>query len=144
MLLVQLLSTAAKVPQRQTPGSVGYDLYASRAAVLLPGKVTPVHTDVAVALPPGHFGDVRPRSSLAKIGVSVRGGVIDSDYRGELVVLLHIDPSDEGDGPRDYLIKEGDRIAQLLVLPCATPEVAIVVNLPPTQRAAGGFGSTGK
>jgi len=130
------------LPAPASAGSVGLDL---RAAIddettLSPGRRLLVPTGFAVALPPGHEGQVRPRSGLAaRHGVTVVNapGTIDSDYRGEiLVALVHL-----GDEP--VMLRRGDRIAQLVVAPVAVVEVEEVAVLDETDRGAGGFGSTG-
>ena len=130
------------LPAPASVGSAGLDL---RAAVdgeteLLPGRRLRVPTGFAVELPPGHEGQVRPRSGLAaRHGVTVVNapGTIDSDYRGEIqVALVHL-----GDEP--VVLRRGDRIAQLVVAPVAAVEVEECAELGETARGAGGFGSTG-
>ena len=97
-----------------------------------------VHTDLAVAIPHGYYGRVAPRSGLAlKKHIDVGAGVIDSDYRGPLGVVLF------NHGEADFEVQPGDRIAQLIITAIATPEVVAVENLDDTERGAGGFGSTG-
>lgn len=131
------------LPSPASPGAAGLDL---RAAIdgeltLSPGNRLRVPTGFAVALPPGHEGQVRPRSGLAaRHGVTLVNapGTIDCDYRGEiLVALVHL-----GDEP--LVLRRGDRIAQLVVSPVATVAVEEVVQLPDTERGDGGFGSTGR
>jgi len=137
-LPVSLITPLAIAPTRATPGSAGYDLYALEDTDIRYGAFTAVRTGIAAAIPPHHYGQIAPRSGLAiKNGVIVGAGVIDSDYRGEILVAL---ATLNG----VYSIKAGDRIAQLLVKPIATPPVVLVENLDDTTRGAGGFGSTGK
>ena len=101
------------------------------------GKVI-VQTDLAVAIPAGHYGRVAPRSGLAvKHFIDVGAGVIDSDYRGAVGVVLFNHSAD------DFHIKHGDRIAQLIIEKISTPAVVEVDDLDATERGAGGFGSTG-
>lgn len=130
------------LPGRASAGSAGYDL---RAAVdgevaIAPGERRLVPTGFAVELPGGWEGQVRARSGLAlRHGVTVLNapGTIDSDYRGELLVLLvHL-------GHEPYVLRRGERIAQLVVARVADVEWEEVDELRPTRRDAGGFGSTG-
>ena len=130
------------LPAPASAGSAGLDL---RAAVdgeteILPGRRLRVPTGFAVELPPGHEGQVRPRSGLAaRHGVTVVNapGTIDSDYRGEiLVALVHL-------GDEAVVLRRGDRIAQLVVAPVAAVRVEEAAELGETERGAGGFGSTG-
>jgi dUTP pyrophosphatase len=108
--------------------------------VLLPGERRLIPTGYAVAIPPGFEGQVRPRSGLAlRHGVTVLNapGTVDSDYRGELQVLL------VNHGTEAFVVKRGDRIAQLVICPVAEAELAEVEALEATSRGAGGYGSTG-
>ena len=111
--------------------------------VLVPGERAVVATEVAVAVPEGAVGLVVPRSGLAaRHGISVVNGpgLIDPTYRGEVkVVLVNL-------AREPYAFEAGDRIAQLVLVPCLTPEVRIVTELPPSAdgRGAGGFGSSGR
>uniref|UniRef100_A0A183BST3 Deoxyuridine 5'-triphosphate nucleotidohydrolase n=1 Tax=Globodera pallida TaxID=36090 RepID=A0A183BST3_GLOPA len=101
------------------------------------GKVL-VSTGLRVAIPSGHYGRVAPRSGLAvKHSIDVGAGVIDTDYRGELKVLLF------NFGETDFQVNEGDRIAQLICERCTRPELTEVGTLEMTARGANGFGSTG-
>ncbi|MBA3810340.1 MAG: dUTP diphosphatase [Caulobacteraceae bacterium] len=132
------------LPAYETTGAAGMDLRAAVPAdqpvVLRPGDRAAVPTGVAIALPEGYEGQVRPRSGLA-----LRGGVtelntpgtIDSDYRGELKVILI------NHGADDVAIRRGDRIAQLVIAPVIRAEWAEVEALDETPRGGGGFGSTG-
>jgi dUTP pyrophosphatase len=108
--------------------------------VLAPGERAMVGTGIAIALPLEFEAQVRPRSGLAlKVGVTVLNspGTIDADYRGEIgVILINL-----GDGP--YTVRRGDRIAQLVVAPIARAAWQVTERLPPSERAGGGFGSTG-
>lgn len=135
------------LPARQTPGSAGYDLLAAIDGewVFAPGERRLVPTGIAVAIPWGFEGQVRPRSGLAvKHGVTVLNapGTIDADYRGEIrVPLINL-------GQEPFLLRRGDRIAQLLV--CAVETLAWQVvdalpgELPEGARGDRGFGSTGR
>jgi dUTP pyrophosphatase len=126
-----------------SPASAGVDLLAALAEplVLAPGARAAVPTGVALALPAGWEGQVRPRSGLAlRHGVTLLNspGTIDSDYRGEVKVIL----ADLGAEP--VTINRGERIAQLVVAPVSRVAFERVASLPETLRGAGGFGSTGR
>ena len=129
------------LPCYATPGAAGLDVVAAEDLDLAPGQRHAVATGFAVAIPPGYEIQVRPRSGLAfKHGLSVPNapGTIDSDYRGELKILL----INHGDAP--FPVRRGERIAQLVpaaVVPARFEEVA---SLDETERGAGGFGSTGR
>jgi dUTP pyrophosphatase len=130
------------LPAYATPGSAGLDLVAAVADTLElpPGGRAAVPTGLALALPPDWEGQIRPRSGLALThGVTVLNspGTIDSDYRGEVRVIL------ANLGSEIVTIARGDRIAQLVVAPVRRLAWQGVEALPPTQRGAGGFGSTG-
>lgn len=136
------LDANAKIPQRMSEEAAGWDLFASVEApfVLAPGKRGLIPTGLAIAIPSGYEGQVRPRSGLAfKHGVTVLNapGTIDSDYRGEVKVLL----ANLGDMP--FTIEAGDRIAQLVIARTEAVRWQAVSELSVTVRAEGGFGSTG-
>ena len=130
------------LPARATPGSVGFDLPAAvdEPLSLTPGQRALVPTGFAIALPPGYEAQIRPRSGLAlRHGIVIANapGTIDSDYRGELRVILM------NAGEEVFRIERGDRIAQLVVAPVAHAVFAEVASLPDTERGSGGFGHTG-
>ncbi|MCA3720946.1 dUTP diphosphatase [Phenylobacterium sp.] len=132
------------LPAYETAGAAGMDLRAAvpedEALVLRPGARTAVPTGLAFALPDGFEAQVRPRSGLAlKSGVTVANapGTIDADYRGELKVLL------VNLGEEDFVIRRGDRVAQLVIAPVVQAAWREVGALDATARGAGGFGSTG-
>jgi dUTP pyrophosphatase len=140
---VQVLPHGAglALPSYATAGSAGVDLAAALAApvVLAPGGRALVPTGIALALPVGYEAQVRPRSGLAlRHGLTVLNspGTIDSDYRGEIAVIL------ANLGPESVTISRGQRIAQLVVAPVSRVAWEEVASLPPTARGAGGFGST--
>ncbi|KAK3329556.1 dUTP diphosphatase [Apodospora peruviana] len=137
-LLIKKLSDKARVPTRGSAFAAGYDLYAAKETVVpARGKVL-VDTDISMAVPAGTYGRIAPRSGLAsKNFIDVGAGVIDADYRGQVKVLL-FNHSDV-----DFAIKEGDRVAQLVLERIYTPEVLEVQELEESVRGAGGFGSTG-
>lgn len=140
-LPVRRLDLGARLPTRAHEGDAGLDLYALEGAELAPGARAQVRTGIAVELPPGHAGLVLPRSGLAaRHGIALVNapGLIDFGYRGELqVLLLNTDPE------HTYRVAAGDRIAQLVVIAVATPEVLEVQELPESSRGTGGFGSSG-
>jgi deoxyuridine 5'-triphosphate nucleotidohydrolase len=128
------------LPRQASDDAAGFDIAAAENATIAPGSVAAVATGFALAIPSGFEGQVRPRSGLAlKHGVTVLNapGTIDADYRGEVHVLL----INHGQAP--FRIARGDRIAQLVVAPVTRARFERVDALPPTERAAGGFGSTG-
>jgi dUTP pyrophosphatase len=141
-VLVKVLDPELPLPSYARLGDAGADLVA-RVDVLLPaggGRVA-VPTGIAIAIPEGWVGLVVPRSGLAaRHGISCVNtpGVVDSGYRGELlVVLLNTDPT------TPHEVRRGDRIAQLLLQQVAQARFAVVDELPPSERGEGGFGSTG-
>ena len=132
------VSPDAVLPTRAHPDDAGLDLYNLDDVLLEAGAGKVVKTGIALALPAGHVGLVADRSSLGKKGIKTAGGVIDAGYRGEIhIVLWNI-------SPESIQLKRGERIAQLLILPVATPAVQEVSVLDETSRGVNGFGSTGK
>ena len=125
------------LPDYATEGAAGADLRAAEALTLAPGARAAVATGISVEIPPGHVGLVWPRSGLAvRHGIDTLAGVVDSDYRGEVKVVL------VNHGTEPVAIAAGDRIAQLLVQPVVRVRFTRAA-LAPTGRGAGGFGSTG-
>ena len=143
-LMIKLLRQGAKAPTRATAGSAGYDLYAclEKPLCIAPGEVVGVPTGFAMALPDsGCVGLVFARSGLAiKHGLVPQNcvGVIDSDYRGEVLVALR------NQSAAAYTVAPGERIAQLVIAPVLLPEIVPTDCLPDTDRGDGGFGSTGR
>jgi dUTP pyrophosphatase len=130
------------LPRYMSDGAAGMDLSAAvvGSVVLLPGQTTLVPTGLAVAIPPGYEGQVRARSGLAlRHGLFVLNspGTIDSDYRGEIGVIV------ANFGPEPFRIERGDRIAQLVIARVARAVWVEDEGLPPTERDGGGFGHTG-
>lgn len=143
VLRMKRVRPEAQLPQRQTEGAAGYDLRAcvEEPVTLEPGEGFTFPTGLAAEIPQGLVGLVFCRSGLGvKHGVSLPNcvGVIDSDYRGELIVPLR------NFGGVTYTVEPGERIAQLVLVPVCLPAVVEVEELSETQRGAGGFGSTGK
>ena len=129
------------LPAYQSAGAAGLDLRAASAMEIAPGDRAAVPTGLCIALPPGHEGQVRPRSGLARRhGVTVLNspGTVDEDYRGEVMVLL------VNLGGETHRIARGDRIAQLVVAPLARIAIEETDALDPTGRGGRGFGSTGR
>jgi dUTP pyrophosphatase len=130
------------LPQYMTEGSSGMDLFASleKEVILEPGERRLIPTGISVAIPEGFEGQIRPRSGLAiqkGIGIVNGPGTIDSDYRGEIGVLLI------NFGNEAFTIRNGDRIAQMVISQVFQPILEEVDDLPPTRRQEGGFGHTG-
>ena len=128
------------LPAYATGGAAGMDVLAAEDVTLAPGARHAVATGLALAIPPGYEIQVRPRSGLAlKHGISVPNtpGTIDSDYRGELKVILI------NHGAEAFAIHRGDRVAQLVLAPVVQAAWEEVAELDDTARGAGGFGSTG-
>ena len=138
MLAIQRLHPESAVPTRAHPEDAGLDLYGVEDVILPPNEGKVAKTGVAMAIPKGFVGMIADRSSLAKKGVKSAGGIIDSGYRGEVMVVLRNLTSQE------IRIKAGDRIAQMLILPVALPNPVEVATLSETTRGQGGFGSTGQ
>ena len=137
-LPVLKLDARAVLPTRAHADDAGLDLYVLEDLTLAPGQGGLARTGVAAAVPAGHVGLICDRSSLAKRGLKTAGGVIDAGYRGELGVLIW----NISGQPQTIAAKE--RLAQLLIIPIATPAVREVDALDVTARGAGGFGSTGR
>lgn len=139
----RLRGDGTTLPRYMTPHSAGMDLFASLegdAVTVEPGRWRLIPTGVAIALPEGHEAQVRPRSGLAlKHGVTLLNspGTVDADYRGEIgAIMINL-----GDEP--FVIKDGDRIAQLVIHPVCRAELQEVDELPASSRGEGGFGHTG-
>lgn len=131
------------LPAYATPGSAGCDLRAAISAsrTLAPGERALVETGIALAIPDGYEGQVRMRSGLARdFGLAALNapGTIDSDYRGEVKVIV------ANLGAEPVTIERGQRIAQLVIAPVARARFVATGKLPPSSREAGGFGSTGR
>jgi dUTP pyrophosphatase len=139
---IQTLSNGRglSLPAHATAGAAGADIVSAEEVTIVPGAVHAVATGIALAIPSGFEGQVRPRSGLAlKHGVTVLNapGTIDADYRGEVKVILI------NHGAEPFRIARGDRIAQLVVAAVTPVRFERAENLPVTDRGEGGFGSTG-
>ncbi len=140
---VKFLREGAVMPTYGTEYSAGADLYACIDApiTIQPGETIPIPIGIAIEVPVGYAGLVYARSGMAcKRGLAPANkvGVIDSDYRGELLVMLH------NHGQQPQTVNSGDRVAQLVLTPVLTPTFDLVDELTDTDRGTGGFGSTGK
>jgi dUTP pyrophosphatase len=130
------------LPRYMTPQAAGMDLCAALESdtVLSPGRIALIPTGLAMALPDGYEAQIRPRSGLAVthgIGIINSPGTIDADYRGEIkIALINF-------GTTPYIIRRGDRIAQMIVSKVYRPRLELVASLPETPRSTGGFGHTG-
>ena len=140
-LPVMLIKPNAKLPERQTVGSVGYDISAclENEVIIAKGETKKIGSGFAIALEPGYAAFLYARSGLGiNHGIVPANcvGVVDSDYRGEVIVGL------KNTSETPYTVKNGDRIAQMVIAKCEIPDVILSDDLEETQRGAGGFGST--
>ena len=140
---IMRLNSEVKIPSYKTQGSSGMDLMAflKDPVTIKPKSSELISTGIAVAIPEDTEIQIRPRSGLAaKSNISVLNtpGTIDSDYRGELKIILY------NHGADDFVVNNGDRIAQMVLMPVLKASFEEVENLPNTIRGTGGFGSTGK
>lgn len=143
-LVIKLLRPTARVPEYKSAKASGFDLHAclDHPMVIRPREWEKVPTGIALRLPPSFEGQVRPRSGIAASqGVTVLNapGTVDEDYIGEIIVVLI------NHGDTDFVINDGERIAQLVIAPVLQMNIQITSDdLPPTDRGDGGFGSTGR
>ncbi|MGM9641164.1 MAG: dUTP diphosphatase [Faecousia sp.] len=142
-LQIKKLDPNAKIPTYGTAYSAGADLYVclEQPIVIQPGRTEFLPTGLSIAVPNGYAGLIFARSGLStKRGLAPANkvGVIDSDYRGPIMVALH----NHGDTPQT--VEPGERVAQLVVVPVLAPEMELVEELDTTERGTGGFGSTGR
>lgn len=137
---VKMLTKTAKMPSFQTTDAAGADIYADKPEIIPPGHSRLISTGISLEIPRGFEAQVRPRSGLAaraNITVLNSPGTIDADYRGEIKVLII------NHGKHDFYVDPGVRIAQLVFARVESPSFIVVEELDETDRAAGGFGSTG-
>ena len=142
-LSVMRIKPAARLPERKTADSIGYDISAclDSEISIAPGETCKVGSGLAIALEPGHAAFIYARSGLGiNKGVIPANcvGVIDPDYRGEVIVGL------KNTSTIPFTVKDGDRIAQMVIAKCETPEIVLCDDLTKTERGDGGFGSTGE
>tara|TARA_B100001250_G_scaffold402705_1_gene416140 strand:- start:1399 stop:1836 length:438 start_codon:yes stop_codon:yes gene_type:complete len=142
-ILVKKFDKNIKLPDYKTIGSSGLDLvaYTKKKIIIKPGKTAMVPTGFSVAIPKNYEIQIRPRSGLAakkSITVLNTPGTVDSDYRGEIkIILINL-------GEKKFVVNSGDRIAQMVVSPVIKAKLKEIKKLPNTKRGKGGFGSTGK
>ena len=142
-ILVKKFDKKIKLPSYKTSGSSGMDLiaYTKNKIIIPPGKTAMIPTGIAVAIPKNYEIQIRPRSGLAakkSISIINTPGTVDSDYRGEIkIILINL-------SKKRFIIKSGDRVAQMILCPIVKGKLKVVKNLPKTVRGKGGFGSTGK
>ena len=123
----------AVIPKPATPGSIGFDVQAIHTHTIQPNSIARIRTGLSTALPSGMYLRIAPRSSLALQHITVEGGVVDGDYRGEITVLM----KNNGDKPFDIIPK--DKIAQFIFESASSPHIQTVTSLPPSQRNMGGL-----
>lgn len=141
---IKKLSDRAHIPTRADEGAAGYDLYAvvdGETAIIQPGQTLLLGSGYAFEIPAGFFGGVFPRSGLStKHGIRLANcvAVIDSSYRGEVKIPLF------NDSDQPYTVSDGDRVAQLILIPCLSENMEETDELSSTDRGEGGFGHSGK
>lgn len=140
-LRVHLLSEHSRIPKRASEGAAGYDLSSAHDHVIPPRDRAVVSTDLVIRVPEGTYGRIAPRSGLAaRHFIDVGAGVLDADYTGNVGVVLFNHANDP------FVVKRGDRIAQLILERIVTPDVDVIGDdtaANATRRGSGGFGSTG-
>lgn len=137
------LVTEKFIPKYATKGSAGFDLFCNNKKEIIakPNQVVKVPTGLKMSIPEGYFGAVYPRSSAgikSRISLANSTGIIDSDYRGELILFL------VNNGDEELVINNGDRLAQMVIQPFVQVDFEVVEALDDTERGEGGIGSTGK
>lgn len=139
-LKIKKVDEHAVIPKQMTAGSVGLDIAVSEPTTFFPHFVTKVHTGIAMQIPKGYHGEVHIRSSWGKKGIRLANctGIIDSDYRGEIILMVINDSNDV------YFALEGERIAQFILVKDPAFNIEEVEELGMTERGEKGFGSTDK
>lgn len=137
------LVTEKFIPKYATKGAAGFDLFCNNKEDIIakPNHVVKVPTGLKMSIPEGYFGAVYPRSSAgikSRISLANSTGIIDSDYRGELILFL------VNNGDEELVISNGDRLAQMVIQPFVQVDFEVVAALDDTERGEGGIGSTGK
>jgi dUTP pyrophosphatase len=136
---IKKLSDKAKIPSQGSKYAAGYDLYAAEEVLVNTMGRKLVKTNISISIPEGYYGRIAPRSGLAyKNGIDVLAGVIDSDYRGDIGVILF-----NTDHNLDFEVNIGDRIAQIIIEKCHSVNWETIETLDSTVRSEGGFGSSG-
>ncbi len=141
---VKLLSKNAKVPTRSNTSDAGWDLYSIEDTIIYEGGRKIINTGISIQMPNDFVGLIWPRSGLSVVkGIDVLAGVIDSGYRGEIMVCLQNTNPPQAGGFNDVEIKKGDRIAQILFQPVPNMKMVLVDELSDSDRGEDGIGSTG-
>jgi dUTP pyrophosphatase len=136
-LKIKKIHQDAQLPKKHDENDAAFDLYSIEEVILTPKQTRIVHTGISMEIPTGYFGKVETRSSMAFNGIFVTGGVIDSGYRGEIMIILN------NFSPQDYAINKGDRIAQIVVHRVEPVKVIEVEVLDEKNDRGGGLGSSG-
>lgn len=132
------LDPDAILPSRAHPDDAGLDLFAREEQVIMPGESAIFDTGVHIELPPGTYGRLESKSGLnINFDIVCLGGTIDEGYTGSIRVKLY------NLGKKPYMIRKGQKIVQMVIVPCVKPEMELVDRLEDTERGTGGFGSTG-
>ena len=163
-LKIKKLTETAVIPVKAHPTDSGFDLFADEVVVIEPGETAVVKTGIAIALPPNHEAQIRPKSGVtSKTDLRVQLGTVDEAYRGEIGVIVdnvfsYMKESNvnyvfdikvetlhccEEYAFGTYVIQKGDKIAQMVIAPVAYPQISVVEELDATDRGENGFGSTG-
>jgi deoxyuridine 5'-triphosphate nucleotidohydrolase len=135
-IAIKKLLPSAQIPSQATKGSIGFDVTAITPTTINPGEIASIPTGLATALPQGMYIRIAPRSSMSLQHLTIEGGVVDSDYRGEIKILI------KNNNTTPFSIIPQQKIAQFIFERASVPHINIVPTLPPTQRNKGGFGST--
>lgn len=149
------LKPNAIIPTKSRQTDAGWDLYAAESVMLETGVPTKISTGIALEIPTGFYGQIQGRSGLGSKGIAVLGGVIDSEYRGDIIVCLHLNKGneftifDETDSVElvaqdKYIIEEGDKIAQIIIHQIPNTQMVEVEELGESDRGEKGFGSSGR
>ena len=131
------LTSDAYVPRKGSEHSAGYDLYSPIDETINSGERKLIKLNISISIPNHYYGRIAPRSGLALKGIDIGGGVIDSDYTGNIAVIII------NNSPETFKIEKGNRIAQLIFEKIANSNLIVVNSLEETERSSGGFGSTG-
>merc|ERR1712227_630084 len=137
-LMIAKMSENATIPTRGSPLAAGYDLYSAEDTTIPARGKGLVKTDIQIKVPHGTYGRIAPRSGLSwKNHIDIGAGVVDEDYRGNVGVVMF------NHAETEFVVKKGDRIAQLVCEKISYPEIEVLETLDNTERGEGGFGSTG-
>lgn len=137
LLKIKKLNPEAKLPSYGHKGDAGLDLFSCEDTVIVPGERKRVSTGISIEFEKGHVALIWDKSGVADSGIKIMGGVLEYTYRGEYKVIML------NTSHKDYEIKKGQKIAQLLIQPIITAEIEEVKELSETERGEGAFGSTG-